>query len=142
MRPSTADPQPPALTQRKFCVLFLLLLATLILYPYLQDGGFAYFAFRVFGAAGILLAVYAIRLRRTLLLVALLLAVPALLERVLLRRPNGSTVATLSPALSNTVLLRCPSGLIVATLRPAWSYAVLLRRPSGSMLATVWPAGS
>jgi hypothetical protein len=89
MRPSTADPQPPALTQRKFCVLFLLLLATLILYPYLQDGGFAYFAFRVFGAAGILLAVYAIRLRRTLLLVALLLAVPALLERVLLRRPNA-----------------------------------------------------
>jgi hypothetical protein len=100
MRPSTADPKPPALTQRKFCLLFLLLLANLVLYPYLQNGGFAYFAFRVFGAAGIVLAVYAIRLRRTLLLVALLLAIPALLERVLLRQPNAGFLSILNIVLS------------------------------------------
>ena len=100
MRPSTANPQPRALTYRKFCLLFLLLLATLVLYPYLQNGGFAYFAFRVIGGAGILIAVYAIRLRRTLLLVALLLAVPALLERVVLRQPNAGLLSILNIVLS------------------------------------------
>ena len=85
-----------ALTGHKFFLLFLFLLAVLVFYPYLQDGGFGYFAFRVVGAAGILIAVYALRLRRTLLLVALVLAVPALLERMLPRQPDAGLLSILS----------------------------------------------
>ncbi|MGB7583983.1 MAG: ion channel [Terriglobales bacterium] len=104
-----AQPQPhspahsrhlPELTGHKFFLLFLFLLAALILYPYLKDGGAGYVAFRILGAAGTLVAVYAIRLRRTLLLIALLLAVPALFEHLLLRRPDAGLLSILSIALS------------------------------------------
>ncbi|MGO8984995.1 MAG: ion channel [Terriglobales bacterium] len=66
----------------------------------MENGGFGYFAFRVVGSAAILIAVYAIRLRRTLLLVALLLAVPALLERMLLRQPGPGLLSILNIVLS------------------------------------------
>jgi hypothetical protein len=88
------------LTEHKFFLLFLLLLTNLVLYPYVQNGGVSYFAFRVIGSVGILVAVYAIRLRRTLLLVALLLAVPALVERILLRRPDAGSLSILNISLS------------------------------------------
>jgi Ion channel len=88
------------LTGRKFALLFLFLLASLVLYPYVENGGFSYFAFRVLGSAGIVVAVYAISLRRTLLLLALLLAVPALLERMLLRQPDASVLSILNIVLS------------------------------------------
>jgi hypothetical protein len=100
MLPTTADDRRKSLTGHKFFLLFLLLLATLILYPYVQNGGFIYFAFRVVSGAGILLAIYAIRLRRTLLLVVLLLAVPALAERILLRQPEAGLLSILSTVLS------------------------------------------
>jgi len=100
MRPSNASGRAQALTGHKFFLLFLFLLAILVLYPYLQDGGFGYFAFRVVSSAGILVAVYAIRLRRTLLLVALVLAVPALLERMLPRQPDAGLLSILSIVLS------------------------------------------
>jgi hypothetical protein len=98
--PSTRSRRLPDLTGHKFFLLFLFLLATLVLYPYVQNGGFGYFAFRVLGGVGILIAVYAIRLRRTLLLVALLLAVPAILERMLLRQPDAGALSILSIVLS------------------------------------------
>jgi len=85
-----------SLTGHKFFLLCLFLLAILIFYPYVQNGGFGYFAFRVVASAGILVAVYAIRLRRTLLLVALLLAVPAVLERLMIREPNPGLLSILS----------------------------------------------
>ena len=96
MRPSNAHSRAQALTGHKFFLLFLFLLAVLVLYPYMQNGGFAYFVFRVVSSAGILIAVYAIRLRRTLLLLALLLAIPALLERMLLRQPDAGLLSILS----------------------------------------------
>jgi hypothetical protein len=98
--PSTHSEQLPALTGRKFFLLFLFLLASLVFYPYVENGGFGYFAFRVVGSAAILIAVYALRLRRTLLLVALLLAVPALLERFLLRQPDPGFLSILNIVLS------------------------------------------
>jgi hypothetical protein len=82
-------------------LLFLFLLAILVFYPYVQNGGFGYLVFRVVGIAGILIAVYAIRLRRTLLLVALLLAAPAALERLLLREPDAGFLSILSIVLSS-----------------------------------------
>jgi hypothetical protein len=97
---STGFKRLGVLTRQKFFLLFLFLLASLVLYPYVQGGGFGYFAFRVLGSAGIVMAVYAIRLRRTLLFVALLLAVPALLERMLLREPDPGFLSILNIALS------------------------------------------
>lgn len=76
------------------------MLGALIFYPYVENGGFGYFAFRIIGSVGILVAVYAIRLRRTLLLIALLLAVPALLEHLLIRQPNASFLSILNIVLS------------------------------------------
>lgn len=99
-RAPTRSRQLQALTGHKFFLLFLFLLASLVLYPYVENGGFRYFAFRVVGGAGILIAVYAIRLRRTLLLVALLLAVPALFERMLLRQPHPGFLSILNIVLS------------------------------------------
>src|ERR1700683_4611028 len=95
-QPSIRSRHLPDLTGHKFFLLFLFLLATLVLYPYVQSGGFAYFAFRILSSAAILIAVYAIRLRRTLLVVALLLAVPALLERMLLREPDPGALSILN----------------------------------------------
>jgi Ion channel len=89
-----------ALTGHKFLLLFLLLLASLILYPYVENSGFRYVAFRILGSAGILIAVYALRLRSTLLLVALALAVPALLERMLLLRADAGFLSILNIVLS------------------------------------------
>src|SRR5271156_2043712 len=97
---STGPGHVRPLTGHKFFLLFLFLLTLLVLYPYVQNGGFGYFAFRALGSAVILIAVYAIRLRKTLLLVALLLAVPALLERMLLRKPDAGFLSIPSIVLS------------------------------------------
>jgi hypothetical protein len=94
--PSTRSTRVQALTGHKFFLLFLFLLASLVVYPYVENGGFGYFAFRILGSAVILLAVYAIRLRRTLLAVALLLAVPAVLERVLMLRADAGLLSILN----------------------------------------------
>jgi len=100
MHSSTASSQTKPLTGHKFFLLFVFLLAILIFYPYVQNGGFGYFVFRVVGIAGILIAVYAIRLRKTLLPLALLLAVPAVSERMLHREPDAGLLSTLSIVLS------------------------------------------
>jgi hypothetical protein len=98
--PSIRSKQLQALSGHKFFLLFVLLLASLVFFPYVENGGFGYFAFRVIGSVGIFIAVYAIRLRKTLLLVALLLAVPALAERILLRQPDASAISILNIVLS------------------------------------------
>jgi hypothetical protein len=100
LHPSTNSRHLTDLTGHKFFLLFVFLLASLVLYPYVQNGGFPYFAFRVLGSAAIVVAVYAIRLRRTLLVVALLLAAPALLERMLLREPDPGALSILNIVLS------------------------------------------
>jgi Ion channel len=95
MDTSTAPSHTRRLTGHNFFLLFVFLLAILVLYPYIQNGGFGYFVFRAVGIAGILIAVYATRLKRTLLLVALLLATPAVLERLLLREPDTGVLSIL-----------------------------------------------
>jgi Ion channel len=102
MSPASAHPSArlQAITGHKFFLLFIFLLAALIFYPYVEDGGFGYFAFRILGSAAILVAVYAIRLRNTLLLVALLLAIPALLERILPLRADAGFLSLLNIVLS------------------------------------------
>jgi hypothetical protein len=81
---------------RRFYLLFLFLLAYLILYPYIQNRGFEYLGFRLFGVSVTLLSVYAVSFRRRFVMVALVLAVPALVQRLLLPSGNEGILAVLS----------------------------------------------
>jgi hypothetical protein len=85
---------------RRFFLLFLILLATLIVYPYAESNGFLYVAFRALGSVAILISVYAVSLRRGVLLCALVLAVPALLQRNLLPTPDQGFLSILNIAFS------------------------------------------
>jgi hypothetical protein len=87
------------LTDRRFLLLFIFLLATLILFPYAEASHFGYFAFRIFASAAILLSIYAAKLRRSLLFLALALAIPAILQRILVPLANPSVLS-----ISNMVL--------------------------------------
>jgi hypothetical protein len=88
------------LSEHRFFVLFLFLLASLILYPYAQHSGFGYWAFRFVGSAVILVSVYAVSFRRTLVIFALALAIPALVQRLRLLRADASTLSVLNIVLS------------------------------------------
>jgi Ion channel len=88
------------LAGHRFFLLFLYLLAALIIYPYVEGGGYGYLAFRLLGSVGILLTVYAISLRHTLFIIALLLALPALLQRMLLPRADAGVLSLLNIVLS------------------------------------------
>ena len=73
-----------ALTRHRFFWLFVFLLATLILFPYAEASHFGGYAFRIIGSFAIVASVYAVNVHRSLLVVAILLAIPALFERVML----------------------------------------------------------
>lgn len=88
------------LREHKFFLLFLYLLASLIYYPYVHDGTFSYEVFRVGSSAGIFLAVYAVKVRRTLLICAILLAIPAVLQQFLLFRADAGLLSLLGTLLS------------------------------------------
>jgi hypothetical protein len=89
-----------ALTGHRFFLLFLFLLATLILYPYAEASRFGYYALRVLGSAAILLSVYAANFRRSLLVFALLLAIPALFQHILLPKVFANSFSMINIALS------------------------------------------
>jgi Ion channel len=89
-----------ALTGRRFFLLFLLLLTTLILYPYAEATVFGYYAFRVIGSSAILISVYAANFRRSLLIFVLVLAVPAVIQRFLLPRAHVSSFSIVNMVLS------------------------------------------
>ncbi|HXZ80820.1 MAG TPA: ion channel [Terriglobales bacterium] len=85
---------------RRFFLLFVLLLVFLIVYPYIETSRFIYLLFRVLGAAVVLLCVYAVSFRRSLLVIALVLAIPALLQRILFSRADAGSFIILNTALS------------------------------------------
>ncbi len=103
---------------RKFFLLFLFLLATLIFYPYAEDGGTRYYFLRFMGAAIILLSVYAISFRRSLFLVGFLLAVPAFLQHTVLRdfNPGLLTISRISLSFAFDVFI------IVVVFRRVFSH--------------------
>ena len=72
-----------ALAGRKFFLLFLFLLASLVLFPYAENSVLGYYGFRVLGSTAIVLCVYVVSFRRSLVIGALLPAVPTFLHRVL-----------------------------------------------------------
>jgi hypothetical protein len=88
------------LTGHRFFLLFILLLGTLILHPYADTSRFGYYAFRIVGSATILISVYAAKIHRTLLVIALILAIPTLLQRIVLPRINASSFSMFNMVLS------------------------------------------
>src|ERR1700757_4332341 len=73
-----------ALTRHRFLLLFVFLLATLILFPYAEASHFGSYAFRVIGSFAIIISVYAANVHRSVLIFAVVLAIPALFERIVL----------------------------------------------------------
>ncbi|MGA8554941.1 MAG: ion channel [Candidatus Acidiferrales bacterium] len=94
--------QGSAIAGHKFFVLFLLLLTTLVLYPYAEESRFVYYAFRVLGSAAIVVSVYAVNVRRSLLIFALILVGPALYRhfQIQLFKPNPGTFSIINIVLS------------------------------------------
>jgi hypothetical protein len=84
MMPAIPSPQGPALTRHRFFLLFVFLLATLILFPYAEASHFGSYAFRIIGSFAIVVSVYAANVHRSLLIFAVVLAIPALFERIVL----------------------------------------------------------
>jgi hypothetical protein len=89
-----------AVTGHKFFLLFLFLLLYLAFYPYVGDTGVRYHVFRVFGAAVTLMTVYAVSFRRGLIVVALILAVPAIAEHEVVFRPRMLPASAFAVVLS------------------------------------------
>jgi len=73
----------------RFFLLFVFLLATLILFPYAEARHYGSYAFRVIGSLTIVVSVYAANVHRSLLIFAVVLAIPALLERIVLPELNS-----------------------------------------------------
>ena len=84
MMPAIPPPQVSALTRHRFFLLFVFLLATLILFPYAEASHYGSYAFRVIGSFAIIVSVYAANVHRSVLIFALVLAIPALFERIVL----------------------------------------------------------
>ena len=75
-------------------------MGTLLLHPYAETSRFGYYAFRVVGSAAILISVYAARIHRILLIFALILAIPTLLQRILLPNANANSFSIFRMVLS------------------------------------------
>jgi len=69
--------QESAVAHHRFLLLFVFLLATLILFPYAEASHFGSYAFRVIGSFAIVVSVYAAKLHRSMLIFAIVLAIPA-----------------------------------------------------------------
>jgi hypothetical protein len=76
--------QDSPLTRHRFFLLFVFLLATLILFPYAEASHYGSYAFRVIASFAIVVSVYAANVHRSLLIFAIVLAIPALFERIVL----------------------------------------------------------
>ncbi|WP_158749708.1 ion channel [Acidobacterium sp. S8] len=66
--------------QNKFMWLFIFMLCVLIYYPYSLGSNFRYYSYRAMFCLVILFTVYALSMRRSLLVVALVLAVPSVVQ--------------------------------------------------------------
>jgi hypothetical protein len=89
-----------ALAGRKFFILFLFLLASLIVYPYAESSALGYYTFRVLGSAAIVFCVYAVSFRRSLIYIAILLAIPTFVQRILNWNVDASALSLLNISLS------------------------------------------
>jgi hypothetical protein len=88
------------LSNHKFFILFLFLLASLLPYPFAESSAFGYYAFRVIGSTTIVFCVYAASFRRSLVIAAIILAIPAFLHRGLNLTFSGSSLSVVNIILS------------------------------------------
>ena len=96
----SAPAEPPKPSTRRYMLLFIFLIASLIIYPFADNGTFGYYLFRIIGSGVILFSIYAVGYRRSLLVFAILLGAPAMAQHIwILMSANPSVLA-----MSNIVL--------------------------------------
>ena len=88
------------LAGHRYFLLFVFLLTTLVLYPYAEARHLGSYAFRLFGSVAIVVSVYAAKIHRSLLIFAIVLAIPALFERIVLPQVNANAFAIFNSALT------------------------------------------
>jgi hypothetical protein len=88
------------LMRRRFFLLFLFLLGSIVVYPYAESSGFGYYIFRILVGSAILLTVYAVTFSRGLLLLVIVLAVPSILQHILVHPHDGGLIPLISRCLS------------------------------------------
>lgn len=98
--PSTPLPTKAPSAPPRFFLLFSFLLANLILYPFAEGTGIGYYLFRTSGYAVVLLSVYAVSFRRTLLVLVIALAAPEAIHRLFLTIGDASKFSIINTALS------------------------------------------
>src|SRR5271156_735664 len=76
--------------QNKFMWLFIFLFGALVYYPYSTGSTFRYYAYRALFCVVILFTVYALSLRRSLLVIALVLAAPSIIQHTVYFAENRS----------------------------------------------------
>ena len=109
--PSTTRPKKASSASRRFLLLFLFLLGNLILYPFAEGTGIGYYLFRTSAYAVVLLSIYAVSFRRTLLVIVISLAAPATIHHLFLTPSDASIFSII-----NTVLSLIFDGLIVVVI--------------------------
>lgn len=92
--------QEPALAGHRFFLLFVFLLATLILFPYAEASHVGSYAFRVVGSLTVVASVYAAKIHRSLLIFAIVLAIPALFQRIVLPKVSANSFTLFNIVLS------------------------------------------
>jgi Ion channel len=100
MTHAISSDQEPSITGHRFFLLFLLLLTTLILFPYSQSGRLGHYTFLIIGSAAILISVYAAKIHRGLLVLAIVLAIPTLFHRIFLTKAELSSFSIFNVSLS------------------------------------------
>lgn len=88
------------LIHRRFFLLFLFLLASIVLYPYAETSGPGYYAFRILVGSVILLTVYAVTYSRGLFLLVIALAIPSILQHTFIHPNDAGVIPLLSRLLS------------------------------------------
>lgn len=96
---------------RKFFLLFLFLLGYLVSYPYLLHGIVGYVSFRVLAIGMTIFSVYAVSFRRSLVLIALALAIPDFLRHSALLQTDASLLS-----LWNTSFTFCFDAFIIVVI--------------------------
>ncbi|MGA1982330.1 MAG: hypothetical protein ABSG84_07645 [Acidobacteriaceae bacterium] len=88
------------LIRRRFFLLFLFLLSSIVVYPYAESSGFGYYTFRVLMGGVILLTVYAVTFSRGMLFLVIALAIPSFLQHTFVHPHDAGMVPELSRAIS------------------------------------------
>ncbi len=100
LSPTRARQAAEAAVTPKFFLLFLFLLGYLIAYPYTQSSAAGYVTFRVLAVAITVLSVYAVSFRRSLVIVALALAIPDLVEHFRIFSADASVISIANTSLT------------------------------------------